>query len=401
MATNIIQTRQWVCKVTTERDLQLDKAVVLTTWNPQDLLKTEVESRENLAGDNLDGFFSCLSGNRDSCSSVSSSSSSDSERPGSTLVRRDKRTREFKRLWDRDTLFSLQSVKNPISHRDVYHVVTDTHSALSSLIRAYDRILEINEVDVKQMSEEEMDRVLERVANFSVVKLKTWRWEQCEGGHKIQERHVVIRNTSPGHPVPQMLREFSMLSLNDRFSREVKNFKWHQDDFIPYHIHIASVTGLYVYADTVDMTLKGKPMTESHKSNDQFRFLVRFFNCMVTDDDHVTNIRYGFVAQFGRYDVIGDSDVLLREHTDYNTENLDERFILKLLGSNEDNMFESLLYKNVFMKFNNETGMLTMNYSKRQGPTYLFQTFRTRGPQSTVSDTNGGDLFVFERIIEN
>lgn len=60
-----------------------------------------------------------------------------------------------------------------------------------------------------------------------------------------------------------------MLSLNDRFSREVKNFKWHQDDFIPYHIHIASVTGLYVYADTVDMTLKGKPMTESHKSNDQ------------------------------------------------------------------------------------------------------------------------------------
>lgn len=39
------------------------------------------------------------------------------------------------------------------------------------LYRKYDRILEINEVDVKQMSEEEMDRVLERVANFSVVKL--------------------------------------------------------------------------------------------------------------------------------------------------------------------------------------------------------------------------------------
>lgn len=121
--------------------------------------------------------------------------------------------------------------------------------------------------------------------------------------------------------------------------------------------------------------------------------------------------------------------LILQEHTDYNTENLDERFILKLLGSKEDNMFESLLYKSkacnlnhiyswaqlkyimlkwlwshfidVFMKFNNETGMLTMNYSKRQGPTYLFQTFRTRGPQSTVSDTNGGDLFVFERIIEN
>lgn len=29
------------------------------------------------------------------------------------------------------------------------------------LYRKYDRILEINEVDVKQMSEEEMDRVFE------------------------------------------------------------------------------------------------------------------------------------------------------------------------------------------------------------------------------------------------
>lgn len=46
MATNIIQTRQWVCKVTTERDLQLDNAAVLTTWNPQDLLGTEVESTQ-------------------------------------------------------------------------------------------------------------------------------------------------------------------------------------------------------------------------------------------------------------------------------------------------------------------------------------------------------------------
>lgn len=70
MATNTSHTRQWVCKVTTERDLQLDNAVVLTTWNPQDLLETEVESRENPASDNLDGIFSCLSRNRDSSSSV-------------------------------------------------------------------------------------------------------------------------------------------------------------------------------------------------------------------------------------------------------------------------------------------------------------------------------------------
>lgn len=42
------------------------------------------------------------------------------------------------------------------------------------------------------------------------------------------------------------------------------------------------------------------------------RFLVRFFSCMVQDDDHVTDVRFGFVAQFGIYDVICDSDVLLR-----------------------------------------------------------------------------------------
>lgn len=396
-----MENLQWVCRVTRECELQLDKAVELTTWTPQDLLEAENESRESITGDNLDGIFSCISRNRDSDPTASGGGNSESEKPGSIFVRRNQRIRKFKRLWDRDTLFSLQSVKNPISHRDVYHVVTDSHTAISSLIRAYDRILEINEMDVKQMSEEEIDRLLERVANFSVVKLKTWRWEMCESGHRIQERHVVIRNTSPGRPVPQILREFSKLSLSDRFSRKVKNFKWQSDDFIPYHIHIASVTGLYVYADTVDMNLKGKPMAKSPKSNDQFRFLVRFFSCMVQDDDHVTDVRFGFVAQFGIYDVICDSDVLLREHTDYDTEHLDERFIMKLQVQSEDNLFESLLYKNVFMKFNNDTGMLTMNYIKGPGPPCLFKTFRTRGPQATVSVPNGGDMFVFERIIEN
>lgn len=59
-----------------------------------------------------------------------------------------------------------------------------------------------------------------------------------------------------------------MLFLNDRFLREVKNFKWYQDDFIFYYIYIVSVIGLYVYVDIVDMILKGKLMIEFYKSND-------------------------------------------------------------------------------------------------------------------------------------
>lgn len=59
-----------------------------------------------------------------------------------------------------------------------------------------------------------------------------------------------------------------MLFLNDRFLREVKNFKWYQDDLIFYYIYIVSVIGLYVYVDIVDMILKGKLMIEFYKSND-------------------------------------------------------------------------------------------------------------------------------------
>lgn len=59
-----------------------------------------------------------------------------------------------------------------------------------------------------------------------------------------------------------------MLFLNDRFLREVNNFKWYQDDFIFYYIYIVSVIGLYVYVDIVDMILKGKLMIEFYKSND-------------------------------------------------------------------------------------------------------------------------------------
>lgn len=61
-----MENLQWVCRVTRECELQLDKAVELTTWTPQDLLEAENESRESITGDNLDGIFSCISRNRDS-----------------------------------------------------------------------------------------------------------------------------------------------------------------------------------------------------------------------------------------------------------------------------------------------------------------------------------------------
>lgn len=54
--------------------------------------------------------------------------------------------------------------------------------------------------------------------------------------------------------------------------------------------------------------------------------------------------------------------LILQEHTDYNTENLDERFILKLLGSKEDNMFESLLYKSKACNLNHIYSLAQLKY---------------------------------------
>lgn len=101
-----------------------------------------------------------------------------------------------------------------------------------------------------------------------MINQKIWRWEQCEGGYKIEERYVVIWNILFGYFVLQILWEFLMLFLSDRFLREVKNFKWKLDDFILYYIYIVSVIGMYVFVDIVGMKLKGKLMKEFYKSND-------------------------------------------------------------------------------------------------------------------------------------
>lgn len=45
--------------------------------------------------------------------------------------------------------------------------------------------------------------------------------------------------------------------------------------------------------------------------------------------------------------------LILQEHTDYNTEKLDERFILELQVQKEDNIFESLRYKSKACNLNN------------------------------------------------
>lgn len=88
----------------------------------------------------------------------------------------------------------------------------------------------------------------------------TWRWEFDENGPAIRQRTVVIRRALPRRPSRLLSREFSRLSLGDRIPRDVRNFKWITQDFIPYFIRIASETGLYICADMEDMTLKGKPM---------------------------------------------------------------------------------------------------------------------------------------------
>ncbi|XP_048745318.2 uncharacterized protein LOC130046293 [Ostrea edulis] len=396
--------RSWRCSIT--NDFIFDR--VLTSVTPAEVLEEgdddeEQEEEEHVHADAADGLFSK---NRDSSTSTSSNSSSDSDDLRSR--RRNRRARNFQSLWSRDTMFSLQSTKHPRNHDDVYHVVTQVYSAAQNEIRVNDRIIEINEKDVRRKSMQEIDIIWKGLAKASKIKLKVWRWETDGVGHNVRELKIVFDRV---HVHPDcLIREISRLSLSDKIPRAVKNFVWTSDEFIPYHIRIASESGIYVSANSENMTLYGEPM-KVNDGNNQFRFLVRFFSCIIEDDVHGCNARVGFVVQYGKdFDVSSvlpeSTSVLLKRHVPYDTKKLDERFILKLQIPKEEDFFESLSYKNMFMKYDNESKEIRMQHMDGPGPSYLYEMFETRGPKSTakfdvptVSEI-ADNLFVLEQIKE-
>ncbi|XP_048745320.1 uncharacterized protein LOC125658195 [Ostrea edulis] len=391
----------WTCNIT--EDFVLDR--VLTSVTPAEVLEGDDDKEEeSVHADDIDGL-SCIPfpKNRDSSTSTSSNSSSDSDDFIST---KNRRARNFQSLWSRDTMFSLQSAKHPRNHDDVYHVVTQVYSAAQNEIRVNDRIIEINEKDVRRKSMQEIDIIWKGLAKASKIKLKVWRWK-CDGvGHIVRELKIVFHRVRPDCPI----REISRLALSDKIPRAVKNFVWTSDDFIPYHIRIASESGIYFFANSENMTLYGESMKEK-AGNNQFRFLVRFFSCIIEDDVHGCNARVGFVVQYGKdFDVSSvlpeSTSVLLKRHVPYDTKKLDERFILKLQIPKEEDFFESLSYKNMFMKYDNESKEIRMQQMDGPGPSYLYEMFETRGPKSTakfdiptVSEI-AGNLFVLEQIKE-
>ncbi|XP_062602147.1 uncharacterized protein LOC134263786 [Saccostrea cucullata] len=427
--------KTWICSVTRDCSLILDRFDIYTTPTPQDVLEmgddffsdeddsssleqtdgfslgsAALASKDSYANsDEVDGLFSCIHFKRGSGSSTSSSSSSCSDKDSRPRTRR-RRARQFQSLWSREPIFSLQSFKNPRSRKDIFHVVSDVHGTIQSGLRKNDRVIEINERDVRHESPNNVDIIWRGLSNVSKVKLKVWRWEEDESGPSIREVRMVY------HPVQPdcLIRQISKLPLSDRIRRKAKSFTWSDMSFLPFHIRIASETGLYVSANTADMSLYGEQMELIPAgATDRFRFSAKFFSCILEDEDHGTNARVGFVAQFIVQDKCFDvtsviaestSSIKLKPHVPYDTDNLDERFILKLEVPNEDNFFESLAYKNVFMKYNNDSKKLLMRQCEGPGPNFLFEMFETRGPNfdSTlnISSRSGidADIFVFEPI---
>nr|XP_022288429.1 uncharacterized protein LOC111100639 [Crassostrea virginica] len=403
-----------ICRVTQGCRVQLDPITVLTVPTPEEVLGGEDDALDGdgrSSSDVTDGFLSCLANQNRESNSSDSSTSSASSIESTKCRRRHQRSRVFQSTCSREALFHVRSAANPVHRRDVYHVVTRVHRDLQENIRINDRILEINELNVKYMGEREFNEYLDKLSTISTIKLITWRWEFDENGPAIRQRTVVIRRALPRRPSRLLSREFSRLSLGDRIPRDVRNFKWITQDFIPYFIRIASETGLYICADMEDMTLKGKPMKNTDGNTENFRFLVRFYSCMVKDQGHGVNIRLGFVARHRGYDVSSvivrsQTQVVLTSQAPYDTENPDERFLLKLEVLNDDNFFESLIYKSVYMKYNEDTTLMTMAFNQGPGPTCRFQTFQTRGPHSAPKLDDSaiakidGDMFVFVPISE-
>ncbi|XP_048745317.2 uncharacterized protein LOC125658193 [Ostrea edulis] len=399
--------RSCTCNIT--EDFVLDR--VLTSVTPAEVLEgDDDEEEESVHADAIDGLL-CIPfpKNRDSSTSASSNSRSDSDDLRS--IRTNRRARRFQSLWSRDNLFSLQSAKQPRNNGDMYHIVTQVYGAAQNEIRVNDRIIEINEKDVRRKSKQEIDILWKGLAKASKIKLKVWRWENDGVGHNVRELKIVFHRVHPDC----LIREISILSLRDKVPKAVKNFVW-TSEFIPYHIRIASESGIYVFANIENMTLYGEPMKEKAKNN-QFRFLVRFFSCIIEEEVHGCNARVGFVVQYGKdFDVSSvlpeSTSVLLKRHVPYDTKKLDERFILKLQIPKEEDFFESLSYKNMFMKYDNETKEIRMQQMDGPGPSYLNEMFRSRGSISrsgrarcvsfdipTVSERDD-NLFVLEQIKE-
>lgn len=82
-------------------------------------------------------------------------------------------------------------------------------------------------------------------------------------------------------------------------------------------------------------------------------------------------------------------------HATFNLSNPDERFFLTYKLEKDDDVFESLLYENMFMKFNIETETIIMHKRQERNPFFLFQRFVDRCQVLPTVDIHAMRTFSF------
>ncbi|XP_062602150.1 uncharacterized protein LOC134263788 [Saccostrea cucullata] len=412
-----ITSLSWTCKV--EGDLSPvfdDYFSYMTTPSPDEVLTTgersfsipNEESKDDATDEVDGGLFSCFPSFTRGDSSSSSSSSSDAEEAEAETLRvKRSHSGRLRSFWSRNYLFRLESACNPMDRKDVYHVVKEVKDVAEKELRINDRLVAINNENTKNKSLTDVENMWEQLQRCPKIQLKVWRWLFSEHGLQICEVIIVFYSIHP----EGRYKELSAKSLDGKVPRRVTSLRWTASKFRPFHLRIACKTGIYVSAHVEDLALYGESIHKPQQS--RFRFMIRFFECVVTNKDGTSDQRYGYVAKYkenGKYFDISSiitesaSTVVLRPHVSFSSLTPDERFFIMYEVEDDDDVFESLLYENMFMKFNNETKKITMQERQAPGPFFLFQTFVARGNKQPQVDINcfsdGGRLFSFEPLTE-
>lgn len=292
--------------------------------------------------------------------------------------------------------FRIESAKNPMNGEDVYHVVKDVCGMASKELRINDRLVCLNDENTRVKSLQDVELMWELLKKSPAIKMGIWRWMYNDTGPQIYEVKIAFYNSQN----PGSSKELSSLYLVRKSSRKVKNLKW-KSYFKPFCLRIVCKTGTYVSANVEDLNLRGNTV---NPPKNRYRFLLRFFKCMVQNEDGNMNMRSGFVGKFninGKcYDISSaiselSSTVMLRPHATFNLSNPDERFFLTYKLEKDDDVFESLLYENMFMKFNIETETIIMHKRQERNPFFLFQRFVDRCQVLPTVDIHAMRTFSF------
>lgn len=192
---------------------------------------------------------------------------------------------------DSSIWFRLESAYNPINREDVYHVVKDVRGMTSKELRINDRMVSLNDENTRVKSLQDVELIWEQLEKSPVIRMRVWRWMNNDTGPQIYEITLAFYNRHNSGSN----KELSSLYLGRKSSRKVKNLQWTSLNFQPFCLRIVCRTGTYISANVEDLNLRGDAI---NPQKNRFRFLLRFFECLVQNEDGKTNKRFGFVGKF-------------------------------------------------------------------------------------------------------